>query len=92
MSGLWRSQSLRPFSAFGGLEVTDHFAGGDVVPKDVNAAVATIKTKRTIQFVDAGMASHAEAKLQQRKHRTAILNAQSRNSLHLPSPESHMRC
>ena len=24
---------------------------GDVVPKDVNAAVATIKTKRTIQFV-----------------------------------------
>jgi len=26
---------------------------GDVVPKDVNAAVATIKTKRTIQFVSA---------------------------------------
>nr|GEV53302.1 tubulin alpha-2 chain [Tanacetum cinerariifolium] len=25
---------------------------GDVVPKDVNAAVATIKTKRTIKFVD----------------------------------------
>ncbi|XP_024634003.2 tubulin alpha chain, partial [Medicago truncatula] len=25
---------------------------GDVVPKDVNAAVATIRTKRTIQFVD----------------------------------------
>lgn len=25
---------------------------GDVVPKDVNAAVAIIKTKRTIQFVD----------------------------------------
>ena len=25
---------------------------GDVVPKDVQAAVATIKTKRTIQFVD----------------------------------------
>ena len=25
---------------------------GDVVPKDINAAVATIKTKRTIQFVD----------------------------------------
>ena len=25
---------------------------GDVVPKDVNASVATIKTKRTIQFVD----------------------------------------
>merc|ERR1711881_262077 len=25
---------------------------GDVVPKDTNAAVATIKTKRTIQFVD----------------------------------------
>ena len=25
---------------------------GDVVPKDVNAAIATIKTKKTIQFVD----------------------------------------
>ena len=25
---------------------------GNVVPKDVNAAVATIKTKRTVQFVD----------------------------------------
>uniref|UniRef100_A0A665TSM1 Tubulin alpha-1B chain-like n=1 Tax=Echeneis naucrates TaxID=173247 RepID=A0A665TSM1_ECHNA len=25
---------------------------GDVVPKDVNAAIASIKTKRTIQFVD----------------------------------------
>jgi len=25
---------------------------GDVVPKDVNAAISTIKTKRTIQFVD----------------------------------------
>merc|ERR1719271_614450 len=25
---------------------------GDVVPKDVNAAIATIETKRTIQFVD----------------------------------------
>ena len=25
---------------------------GDVVPKDVSAAIATIKTKRTIQFVD----------------------------------------
>ena len=25
---------------------------GDVVPKDVNAAIANIKTKRTIQFVD----------------------------------------
>ncbi|XP_070484896.1 tubulin alpha-8 chain-like [Equus przewalskii] len=25
---------------------------GDVVPKDVKAAIATIKTKRTIQFVD----------------------------------------
>ena len=24
----------------------------DVVPKDVNAAIATIKTKRSIQFVD----------------------------------------
>jgi len=25
---------------------------GDVVPKDVNAAISTIKTKRTIRFVD----------------------------------------
>ena len=25
---------------------------GDVVPKDVNAAVAMIKSKRTVQFVD----------------------------------------
>merc|ERR1719309_1898241 len=25
---------------------------GDVVPKDVNAAIATIKTKRSVQFVD----------------------------------------
>jgi tubulin alpha len=25
---------------------------GDVVPKDVGSAVATMKTKRTIQFVD----------------------------------------
>merc|ERR1712177_191697 len=25
---------------------------GDVVPKDVNNSIATIKTKRTIQFVD----------------------------------------
>jgi len=25
---------------------------GDIVPKDVNAAIAAIKTKRTIQFVD----------------------------------------
>ncbi|XP_054653237.1 LOW QUALITY PROTEIN: tubulin alpha chain-like [Dunckerocampus dactyliophorus] len=25
---------------------------GDVVPKDVNAAIATLKTKRSIQFVD----------------------------------------
>jgi tubulin alpha len=25
---------------------------GDVVPKDVNVSVATLKTKRTIQFVD----------------------------------------
>merc|ERR1712118_118608 len=25
---------------------------GDVVPKDVNAAIATVKSKRTIQFVD----------------------------------------
>lgn len=25
---------------------------GDVVPKDVNSAIATVKTKRTIQFVD----------------------------------------
>jgi len=33
---------------------------GDVVPKDVNASVATIKTKRTIQFVDwSPTGSHA---------------------------------
>ena len=25
---------------------------GDVVPKDVNAAIASIKTQKTIQFVD----------------------------------------
>ena len=25
---------------------------GDVVPKDVNAAIANVKTKRSIQFVD----------------------------------------
>merc|ERR1719334_975871 len=25
---------------------------GDVVPKDVNAAIGTVKTKRTIRFVD----------------------------------------
>ncbi|GMP21653.1 hypothetical protein CsSME_00000010 [Camellia sinensis var. sinensis] len=25
---------------------------GDIVPKDVNVAVATVKTKRTVQFVD----------------------------------------
>ena len=29
-----------------------YFPRGDVVPKDVNAAIASIKTKRTIQFVD----------------------------------------
>jgi tubulin alpha len=28
---------------------------GDVVPKDVNASVATIKTKRTIQVGEAGL-------------------------------------
>lgn len=26
--------------------------GGDIVPKDVSASIGTIKTKRTIQFVD----------------------------------------
>nr|XP_042713345.1 tubulin alpha-1B chain [Chrysemys picta bellii] len=30
----------------------EHLYRGDVVPKDVNAAIATIKTKRSIQFVD----------------------------------------
>ena len=25
---------------------------GDVVPKDINAAIATMKSKRNIQFVD----------------------------------------
>ena len=39
---------MRALQVFAGLLVS----GGDVVPKDVNAAVATIKTKRTIQFVD----------------------------------------
>ena len=39
---------VRALQVFAGLLVS----GGDVVPKDVNAAVATIKTKRTIQFVD----------------------------------------
>ncbi|KAE9463175.1 hypothetical protein C3L33_04895, partial [Rhododendron williamsianum] len=33
---------------------------GDVVPKDVNAAVATIKTKRTVQFVDCNNTAVAE--------------------------------
>eukprot|EP00913_Durusdinium_trenchii_P002027 g1873.t1 len=33
-------------------EFQTNLHAGDVVPKDVNAAVATIKTKRTIQFVD----------------------------------------
>ncbi|KAJ9170494.1 hypothetical protein P3X46_018599 [Hevea brasiliensis] len=33
-------------------EPSSMMAKGDVVPKDVYAAVATIKTKRTIQFVD----------------------------------------
>ncbi|CAB4312608.1 unnamed protein product [Prunus armeniaca] len=33
-------------------EPSSMMAKGDVVPKDVNAAVATIKTKRTVQFVD----------------------------------------
>lgn len=26
--------------------------GGNIVPKDVSASIGTIKTKRTIQFVD----------------------------------------
>ena len=37
------------YSEVGGACIT---LQGDVVPKDVNAAIATIKTKRTIQFVD----------------------------------------
>ena len=32
------------------------------MPKDVNAAVATIKTKRTIQFVDPGLPSESRVK------------------------------
>jgi tubulin alpha len=32
---------------------------GDVVPKDVNAAVHSIKTKRTVQFVDWYMLTDA---------------------------------
>ena len=35
---------------------------GDVVPKDVNASVATIKTKRTIQFVDWSPTGFLESK------------------------------
>ena len=35
-----------------GSTLANFVSSGDVVPKDVNAAVATIKTKRTIQFVD----------------------------------------
>ncbi|KAK4762593.1 hypothetical protein SAY86_008361 [Trapa natans] len=34
---------------------------GDVVPKDVNAAVATIKTKRTVQFVDCTDSEDSES-------------------------------
>nr|XP_040146865.1 tubulin alpha-3 chain [Ictidomys tridecemlineatus] len=41
-------QGFLIFHSFGG----GTGSGGDVVPKDVNAAIATIKTKRTIQFVD----------------------------------------
>merc|ERR1711930_974 len=33
-------------------EPANMMSRGDVVPKDVNASIATIKTKRTIQFVD----------------------------------------
>ena len=29
-----------------------HLSGSNVVPKDVNAAVATITTKRIVQFID----------------------------------------
>ena len=29
-----------------------HYVQGDIVPKDVTAAVAAMKEKRTIQFVD----------------------------------------
>ncbi|XP_048963784.1 tubulin alpha chain-like [Canis lupus dingo] len=40
---------------------------GDVAPKDVNAAIATIKTKHTIQFMDLSpLASNGDlAKVQQ---------------------------
>ena len=37
---------------------------GDVVPKDVNAAIATIKTKRTIQFVDWCMSNRLQGQYQ----------------------------
>uniref|UniRef100_A0A673H737 Tubulin alpha 1a n=1 Tax=Sinocyclocheilus rhinocerous TaxID=307959 RepID=A0A673H737_9TELE len=44
---------------------------GDVVPKDVNAAIATIKTKRSIQFVDwcpTGFKVDNERKIFKRGH------------------------
>jgi len=44
-----RARPRRPLSA---PEACCMMYRGDVVPKDVNKAVATIKTKRTIQFVD----------------------------------------
>ncbi|KAF8270905.1 Tubulin/FtsZ, GTPase domain-containing protein [Lactarius quietus] len=45
---------------------------GDVVPKDVNAAVAVIKTKRTIQFVDwCPQASRSEFAMN--PHRTSLV-------------------
>ena len=43
---------LSPLHKFIHLIQNAFIGQGDVVPKDVNAAVATIKTKRTIQFVD----------------------------------------
>ena len=40
------------------------------MPKDVNAAVATIKTKRTIQFVDSGL--HLRISLNPRVAQTEV--------------------
>src|ERR1700754_658729 len=51
---LWLLSLKRPFFYFrhGKYMACCLLFRGDVVPKDVNAAIASIKTKRTIQFVD----------------------------------------
>ncbi len=50
--GGWVGGSMTPTIVPAGSTLANFVSSGDVVPKDVNAAVATIKTKRTIQFVD----------------------------------------